>query len=66
MYELNNNMTKGDWSIISFDGGIVRAKLIHKSRGRFSIVDDNKDGKYIGRIVDAGDIIQVENKLTTT
>jgi hypothetical protein len=49
--------------IISFDGGIVRAKFIHKSRGRFRIVDDNKDGKYIDRIVDAGDtgdIIQVE------
>jgi hypothetical protein len=53
-------MTKGDWCIISFDGGIVRAKLIHKSRGRFRIVDDNKDGKHIGRIVNAGDIIQVE------
>jgi hypothetical protein len=57
---LNDNLTKGDWCIISFDGGIVRAKLIHKSRGRFRIVDDNKDGKYIDRIVDAGDIIQVE------
>ena len=55
---MNDNLTKGDWCIISFDGGIVRAKLIHKSRGRFRIVDDNKDGKYIDRIVDAGDIIQ--------
>ncbi len=53
-------MAKGDWCIISLDGRIVRAKLIHKSRGRFRIVDDNKDGKYIGRIVDAGDIMQVE------
>jgi hypothetical protein len=53
-------MARGDWCIIYLDGGIFRAKLVHKSRGKFRIVDDNKDGKYIGRIVDAGDIIQVE------
>ena len=41
-------MAKGDWCIVSLDVSIVR------------IVDDNKNGKYIGRIVDAGDIIQVE------
>ena len=53
-------MAQGDWCIVSLDGSIVRAKLVHKSRGKFRIVDDNKNGKYIGRIVDAGDIIQVE------
>ena len=57
---MNDDMAKGDWCIVSLDGGIFRAKLVHKNRGKFRIVDDNKDGKYIGRIVDAGDIIQVE------
>ena len=37
-------MARGDWCIISLDGGIFRAKLIHKSRGKFRIVDDNKNG----------------------
>ena len=44
----------GDWAIISIDGVITRAKIIHKSRGRYAIVEDSKDGKYINRIIDAG------------
>ena len=50
----------GDWAIISIDGAITRAKIVHKSRGRYVIVEDSKEGKYINRVIDAGDIIQVE------
>ena len=50
----------GDWAVISIDGAITRAKIIHKSRGRYAIIEDSKDGKYVNRIIDAGDIIQVE------
>jgi len=50
----------GDWCVISVDGIILRAKLVHKSRGKYAIIDDAKEGKYIDLIVDASDIIQVE------
>jgi hypothetical protein len=33
---------------------ILIGKIIHKSRGRYAIVEDSKDGKYITRIIDAG------------
>jgi len=38
-----------DWAIISIDGVITRAKIMHKSRGKYIIVEDSKDGKYINR-----------------
>ena len=50
----------GDWAIISIDGTVTRAKIVHKSRGRYAIVEDSKDGRYVNRVIDAGDIIQVE------
>jgi hypothetical protein len=51
---------QGDWAIVSIDGAITRVKIAHKSRGRYVIVEDSKDGKYINRVIDAGDILQVE------
>jgi hypothetical protein len=45
--------------IISLDGNILGVKH-HKSRGKFKIVEDSKAGIYINRIIDAGDILQVE------
>jgi len=50
----------GDWAIISIDGSVTRAKIVHKSRGRYIIIEDSKGGKYVNRVIDAGDIIQVE------
>jgi hypothetical protein len=50
----------GDWYIVSIDGIVLRAKIVNKSRGKYRIVDDAKDGKYINRIVDAEDIMQEE------
>jgi hypothetical protein len=35
-------------------------KIVHKSRGKYRVVEDSKDGKYINRIIDAGDVIRVE------
>jgi hypothetical protein len=54
------DLKSGDWAIISIDGVVTRAKIVHKSRGKYMIVEDSKDGKYINRIIDAGDIMQVE------
>ena len=50
----------GDWAIISIEDVITRAKIVHKSRGKYMIVEDSKDGKYLNRVIDAGDIMQVE------
>ena len=57
-----NGDKKGDWCIVSLDGTIIRAKIIHNSRGKYKIVEDTKDGIYVDKIVDASDIIQVEKK----
>jgi hypothetical protein len=54
------DFSQGDWAIASIDGAITRVKIVHKSRGRYVIVEDSKDGKYINRVIDAGDILQVE------
>ena len=51
---------QGDWAIVSIDRAITRVRIVHKSRGRYVIVEDSKDGKYINRVIDAGDILQVE------
>jgi hypothetical protein len=53
---------KGDWCIVSLDGAIIRAKIIHTSRGKYKITEDTKNGLYVDKIVDASDIIQVEKK----
>jgi hypothetical protein len=51
---------KGDWCIVSLDGAIIRARIIHKNGGKYKIVEDTKNGIYVDKIVDASDIIQVE------
>ncbi len=52
--------TDDDWAIISIDGSVTRAKIVHKGRGKYTIIEDLKRGKYVNRVIDAGDIIQVE------
>jgi hypothetical protein len=51
---------KGDWCIVSLDGEIIRVKIMHKSRGKYEIIDDTKNGIHVKKIIDASDIIQVE------
>ena len=50
----------GDWAIISIDSAITRAKIVHKNRGKYKIVEDSKGRKYVNKVIDAGDIMQVE------
>jgi hypothetical protein len=54
------DLPSGDWAIISIDGVVTRVKIVHKSRGKYMIVEDSKDGKYANRVIDAGDIMQIE------
>jgi hypothetical protein len=46
------------WSILSIDELDIDAKIIHKGRGKFEILEDNHQGKYIGKIVDASDVVR--------
>jgi hypothetical protein len=46
------------WAVLSIDSLKIEAKIIHKGRGRFKILEDNYRGKYIGKIVDASDVIR--------
>ncbi len=46
------------WSVLSIDRLKIEAKIIHKRGGKFEILEDKCEGKYIGIIVDASDVIR--------
>ena len=39
---------------------ITRVKIVHRSRGKYRIVEDTKKGRYVNRIIDASDVMQVK------
>jgi hypothetical protein len=69
--EVNDNITDNDfniivkeeryscWCVLYIDEGEkIEAKIIHKRRGKFKILEDRYGGKYINKIVDASDVIR--------
>jgi PPOX class probable F420-dependent enzyme len=46
------------WCILFVDGINIDAKIIHKGRGKYRIVEDKYKGKYVNKIVDASDVIR--------
>jgi len=46
------------WSILFIDKLKIEAKIIHKGRGKFKILEDKYKGKYVNKIVDASDVIR--------
>jgi PPOX class probable F420-dependent enzyme len=46
------------WSILLLDKLKIEAKIIHKGRGKFRILEDKYKGKYVNKIVDASDVIR--------
>ena len=40
-------------------GSTIEAKIIHKGRGKFKIVEDKFNAKYVNKIVDASDVISM-------
>ena len=44
------------WCTVILNESTIRAEVKHVGRGKFRIIDDKSDGKYIGMIVDASDI----------
>jgi hypothetical protein len=49
------------WAVLYIDSIKIEAKIMHKGRGRFKILEDNYRGKYIGKIVDASDVIRCKS-----
>jgi PPOX class probable F420-dependent enzyme len=46
------------WSVIFIGTLKIDAKIIHKGRGKFRIVEDKCKGKYVNKMVDASDVIR--------
>jgi hypothetical protein len=51
---------ESSWCTVSIDEFSLKAKIIHIGRGKFKILGDEKEGKYIDRIVDASDVFHCE------
>jgi len=46
------------WCFLLIDGIRFEAKIVHKGRGKFKILNDEYGGKYSDKIVDASDVIR--------
>ena len=46
------------WCFLCIDHVTLEAKIIHKGRGKFKILNDEYGGKYNNKIVDASDVIR--------
>jgi hypothetical protein len=47
------------WSFLSVDEGVkIEAKIVHKRRDKFKILEDKYRGKHINKIVDESDVIR--------
>ena len=46
------------WCFLLMDDDRFEAKIIHKGRGKFKILNDEYGGKYNNKIVDASDVIR--------
>ena len=49
-----------DWCIVEMDDAIFRAKIIHVGRGKYKIEQDNRDGNFVGQILDASNVLQCD------
>ncbi len=53
----NDNSDSGSsWCNLLINGSNVRAKVKHLGAGKYRIIEDKGDGKYVGTVVDASDI----------
>jgi hypothetical protein len=51
------------WCFLSVDGTRFDAKIVHKGRGKFKILDDEYGGKYSNKIVDASDVVRCKTEI---
>jgi hypothetical protein len=52
----NNSDSDSSWCNLLINGSNVRAKIKHVGSGKYRIIEDKNDGKYVGTVVDASDI----------
>lgn len=45
------------WCILFIDKAKIEARILHKGRGKFKIVEDKCKAKYVNKIVDASEVI---------
>ena len=50
------------WSVVFIGTHKIDAKILHKGRGKFKIVEDKYKGKYVNKIVDASEVIHCKVK----
>jgi len=48
------------WCVLLLNDTRLIAKIIHVSRGKFKILDDEYSGKYVNKTVDASDILSCD------
>jgi hypothetical protein len=48
------------WCVLLLNDTRLIAKIIHVSRGKFKILDDEYGGKYVNETVDASDILSCD------
>ena len=46
------------WCFLLIEGTEFEAKIIHKGRGKFKILNDEYGGKYTNKMVDASDVVR--------
>jgi hypothetical protein len=56
-----SKMSKGSdahssWCTLLLNESTILARVTHVGAGKFKIIEDKNDGKYVGKIVDASDI----------
>jgi hypothetical protein len=52
----NHSDENSSWCNLPFNGSNVRARVKHVGSGKYRIIEDKDDGKYVGTVVDASDI----------
>ena len=50
------------WCILFIDEVKIEARILHKGMGKFKIVEDKFDAKYVNKIVDASEVIRCKVK----
>lgn len=46
---------KDSWCHVSVDGKTTKARILHRGRGKFEIVE-TQDGKHVGKRIDASEV----------
>jgi hypothetical protein len=56
----NESHISSIWCSIEIDKMSINARIVHIGRGRFEVLDDEKGGNYVHRIIDASDVIRCD------